>query len=119
VATSPWQGLELDQHGFTSGRLWVTKLVAFYDGVMASMDWGMVMGVIYLDFCNTSNMVPHHILLPTLERCGFEGRTVRWIRNWLAGCSQRVVISGCVRVEAGHKQCPSGVGTSALQYLHQ
>ena len=58
------------------------------------MDEGKPVVVAYLDFSKAFDMVSHSILLEKLAAHGLDRYTLSWVKNWLDGWAQRVVVNG-------------------------
>ncbi|GAB0207180.1 mitochondrial enolase superfamily member 1 [Grus japonensis] len=88
------QGIRPSQHRFMEGRSCLTNLISFYDQVTCLVDEGKAVDVIYLDFGKAFNTVSHSILLEKLAADGLDRCTLHWVKNWLEGQAQRVVVNG-------------------------
>ncbi|GAB0186362.1 mitochondrial enolase superfamily member 1 [Grus japonensis] len=87
------QGIRPSQHGFMKGRSCLTNLISFCDQVTHLVDEGKAVDVIYLDFSKTFDTVSHSVLLEKLVAHGLDRCTLCWVKNWLEGRAQRVVVN--------------------------
>ncbi|TRZ11767.1 hypothetical protein HGM15179_015340 [Zosterops borbonicus] len=58
------------------------------------VDAGKAEDVVYLDFSKAFDTVSHSTLLEKLAAHGLERSTLCWVRNWLDGRAQSVVVNG-------------------------
>ena len=56
------------------------------------MDEGKAVDVVYMDFSKAFDKVPHGRLVRKMQSLGIHAGVVNWIRHWLNGRSQRVVV---------------------------
>ena len=82
------------QHGFISGRSCSTNLIAVLDLWTRIIEDEGAVDTIYLDFAKAFDTVPHERLLKKMEGYGIRGPVLNWVRNFLVGRRQRVVLNG-------------------------
>jgi len=86
--------LASSQHGFCKQKSCLTNLLEYFQTVVKILDDGHPVDVVYLDFQKAFDKVPHERLLMKLEAHGVSGKVHSWIKDWLKGRKQRVVVDG-------------------------
>ena len=71
------------QHGSRGGHSTLTQLLEHYDMIVESIDTGVNLDVIYLDFAKAFDRVDHSILLAKVKALGIEGQIGQWIGSFL------------------------------------
>ena len=94
------------QHGFLPGRSTLTNLLEYLETLTRLVDEGHAVDVLYLDFRKAFDVVPKERLLAKMNSIGMGGKVVGWVREWLSGRTQKVVLNG---KESGLGSVRSGV----------
>jgi ribonucleases P/MRP protein subunit RPP40 len=82
------------QHGFLEGKNCSTNLLEFLESVTSSLDRGVPVDIVYLDFAKAFDKVPRKRLIQKVIAHGLHPELVKWIDAWLTGRKQRVVVNG-------------------------
>ena len=82
------------QHGFLPGRSTLTNLLEYLETLTRLVDEGHAVDVLYLDFRKAFDVVPKERLLAKMDSMGVRGNVLGWVREWLSGRTQKVVLNG-------------------------
>ncbi|KAJ8026320.1 RNA-directed DNA polymerase from mobile element jockey [Holothuria leucospilota] len=82
------------QHGFRKRRSCDTQLVLTVDDLASALDKRKQVDVVILDFSKVFDTVPHSRLINKLYYYGINKELVDWIKAFLCGREQKVVLEG-------------------------
>ena len=80
------------QHGFVPNKACVTNLLETLDIITDTVNKGHSVDLVLLDFAKAFDKVSHAKLIQKLEAYGINSFLVKWIKSFLAGRKQRVLI---------------------------
>ena len=102
------------QHGFLKHKSCTTNMLSFTDNIVMSINdcSAMSIDVVYFDFSKAFDSVNHDIILQKLKYFyNIDGRLLKFLKNYLCGRKQCVVIDNCKSVE---KDVRSGVPQGSI-----
>jgi hypothetical protein len=83
------------QHGFLPKHSTLTELLECMNDWIAEINQGNCVDTVYLDFKKAFDSVVHSKLLIKCESYGLSGKVLRFIRSFITGRWQRVIVEGC------------------------
>jgi hypothetical protein len=115
-ADSDW--LYEGQHGFRARYLYESQIITVCQDISDSLDEGVRLDAIIIDFSKAFDLVPHDRLIKKIAASGIDSRVVVWIWGFFIGRSQTVRVgrqySEEVRVTSG---VPQGSILAQLLFL--
>ena len=100
------------QHGFVPKKSCVTQLLTVPHDLGKPLEAGNESDVLYLDFSNAFDSVPHNLLLHKLSLYGIDGPLYSWFSDYLLSRYQRVHIEGSFSNWVNW--CPSGKSNGSI-----
>ena len=83
-----------NHHGSRAGHSTATALIQMYDSWAEEVDRGNMVGVMMVDLSAAFDMVDYNLLLQKLEVFGLDSGAVAWMRSYLEGRQQSVLVDG-------------------------
>ena len=80
------------QNGFLPNKSCVSSLLEAVEDWTVSIDLGLPVDVLYIDYEKASDKVQHNILLDKLDAVGIKGQLFIWFESYLANRKPRVKI---------------------------
>lgn len=84
------------QHGFMPKRSTTTNLLSYISFVTRCIQDRLQVDAIYIDLSAAFDKINHKIAVAKLEKLGFSGAFLSWLRSYLVGRTMSVKIGDCI-----------------------